>query len=150
MTIKKVSIEDLGKVVTLFDLYRQFYNQKSDVHSAEKFLSERIRNNESIIFLATEETGNLAIGFVQLYPLFSSVGMKPVWLLNDLYVHSDYRKQGVAEALIKISAEFAKKTNSSGIILETQISNVNAQKLYDKLGFKRDEEHYYYSLELEN
>jgi len=66
--------------------------------------------------------------------------------LNDLYVREDYRKQGTAEALIERVISHAVETNAKGLALETQISNVSAQKLYDKTGFKRDEEHYNYYL----
>ena len=84
------------------------------------------------------------MGFVQLYPSFSSVSMKRIWILNDLFVHEDYRKQGVAEALIERSKELAEETGAISIILETQSSNINAQKLYDKTGFEKDTESYFY------
>jgi ribosomal protein S18 acetylase RimI-like enzyme len=148
VVIKKTSIEDLEMVSHLFDLYRIFYEQTSDIEAAKKFLSERIKNNESIIYLALDEKKNSGMGFVQLYPSFSSVRMKRMWILNDLFVHTNYRKQGVAEALILKSKELAIETKAKHIILETHSSNINAQKLYDKLGFKRDDEHYYYYLEV--
>ncbi|MEO8209706.1 MAG: GNAT family N-acetyltransferase, partial [bacterium] len=115
---------------------------------AKKFLSERINNNESVIFIAMDEEKNKGMGFVQLYPSFSSVSMKRIWILNDLFVHENYRKQGVAEALINESKTYSLKTNSKGIILETHSTNMNAQRLYDKIGFKKDEEYYRYYLEV--
>ena len=147
MKIKKATIEDLDSIVTLFDLYRQFYEQPSDPEAAKIFLSDRIKNSESVIFLAEDESNNKAMGFVQLYPVFTSVGMKRIWLLNDLFVHPDHRKKGVAEALMEKSREFAVETNAKGIILETQKTNSRAQNLYDKLGYKRDKEHFYFYLE---
>ncbi len=149
MILNKASLKDLDLIAPLFDLYRQFYKQSSDLQSAKEFLSGRIANNESVIFWALDEDNIEGMGFVQLYPLFSSVGMKRLWLLNDLYVHEDYRKMGVGEALMKRSGEFAVETNAKGIILETQKTNSQAQNLYDKLGYKRDKEHYYFYLETE-
>lgn len=144
MNIKFAGIEDLKHVVPLFDLYRQFYEQKSDLPGAEKFLKDRILNDESVIILALDEQKNLGMGFVQLYPVFSSVSMRRVWILNDLYVDSFYRRQGVAEALIKKTKEFAHGDHAKGIQLETQSSNVQARRLYDKTGFVKDDDHFYY------
>jgi len=148
MKIKKAAIEDLETAAKLFDLYRQFYKQPSDIVSAKKFLSERIGKNESVIFIATEEVENTGMGFVQLYPSFSSVSMERILILNDLFVHEDHRKQGIAEALINESKKYSLKTNSKGIILETHSTNMNAQRLYDKIGFKKDDEHFRYYLEV--
>jgi len=148
MKIKKVSIEDLELVAPLFDLYRQFYEQPPDLASSVNFLSQRISNNESVIFLACDEKTDAALGFVQLYPSFSSVSMKKIWILNDLYIHSDYRRKGIAEELIYRVKSFASETNAKGVILETHDGNSEAQNLYDKTGFVKDEEHFYYYMEV--
>lgn len=148
MIIKKATIKDIEITATLFDFYRQFYEQPSDLYSAKKFLSERIKKKESVIFLAIDEGNNSGMGFVQLYPAFSSVSMKRIWILNDLFVQENYRSQGVAKALIYKSGDFAAETNAKGIILETHNTNTNAQKLYDKTGFKKDNEHYYFYMEV--
>jgi len=145
MKIIKASLNELEFISILFDLYRQFYEQQTDIESAKTFLSERINNNESMIFLAIDNK-KTGMGFVQLYPSFSSVSMKKTWILNDLFVHEHFRKQGVAEALIERAISHAVETNAKGLALETHISNVSAQKLYDKKGFKRDKDHYYYYL----
>ncbi len=148
MKIKKAEIEDTEMASALFDLYRQFYKQEPDLNSAKKFLSDRIKNNESVIFLAVDEENNSAMGFTQLYPSFSSVSMKRIWILNDLFGAAGYRKQGVAEALIEKSMELSRNSDSKGIVLQTHNSNVTAQKLYDKTGFKKDDEYYSYYIEV--
>lgn len=148
MKILKASLEDLEIVTPLFDLYRQFYGQETDINSANEFLSDRIRNNESVIFLAIDEKNIKGMGFVQLYPAFSSVSMKRIWILNDLFIHEDFRRKGIAEELINIAKSFARETNAKGLILETHITNSEAQNLYAKTGFQRDTEHYYYFYEV--
>ena len=149
MILNKATIKDLDLITPLFDLYRQFYKQSSDPDSAKEFLCSRIENNESVIFWALDEDNISGMGFVQLYPIFSSVGMKRLWLLNDLFVHTDYRKMGVGEALMEKARELATETKAKGIILETEKTNAQAQNLYDKLGYKRDKDHYYFYLESE-
>jgi len=146
MKIMKATVKHIDMASALFDLYRQFYEQISDIEQAKKFLEERMKKNESEIFLATDDEEITGMGFVQMYPAFSSVGLKKIWILNDLFVHKNFRKQGVAEALIKKCSELAKETEAKGIVLETAISNSEAQKLYDKTGFEKDSEHYYYFL----
>lgn len=146
MKIFKAETVDLQTASFLFDMYRQFYKQKSDIDSAKLFLSERILKNESVIFLAANEQTNEGMGFVQLYPSFSSVSLKKIWILNDLFVHENYRRKGVAEALIEKSRLLCIETDAKGLILETDKSNASAQRLYDKTGFKRDKDHFYYIL----
>lgn len=148
MRIIRAKEEDLSIAAELFDLYRQFYEQESDPIGAENFLLDRIRNNESVIFLAMDEKKNAGMGFVQLYPSFSSVSMKRIWILNDLYIHPDYRRKGVAEELINKTKSFAAETNAKGIILETHSENIEAQGLYDKTDFKRSDDVYYYNFQI--
>jgi len=135
MTIHRTTIDDLKPLSHLFDQYRIFYKQKSNLVAAESFIQERLSLNESVIFIAKID-GEYA-GFTQLYPSFTSVGMKRIWILNDLYVHKDFRKKGIGEALIKHTFEYARKTGRIKVILETGNDNIQAQKLYEKIGFER-------------
>src|SRR5690606_11840106 len=128
----------------LFDLYRQFYKATSDIEASRQFIFDRLSKNESVIFLAIEN--EKGIGFVQLYPLFASVALKSLWLLNDLYVDESARKLGIGEALIHTAENFAKETNARGLFLRTATDNLLAQKLYEKCGWVSDEQFYRYDL----
>ncbi len=70
-------LEDVKGVSELFNLYRMFYKQEKNLSLASDFIFERIRNSESIIFVAQIEAGDY-LGFTQLYPIFSSVSAKKV------------------------------------------------------------------------
>ncbi|MDI2586667.1 GNAT family N-acetyltransferase [Psychrobacillus sp. NEAU-3TGS] len=142
MNIHQATSNDLDSLVELFDLYRQFYKQASDLKGAREFLEERLIKNESVIFLAFDE-GN-PVGFTQLFPSFSSVSMKRSWVLNDLYVKETARRKGVAEKLIRRAIAFAEESEAKGILLETAADNVNAQKLYEKIGFIKESTYFYY------
>ena len=142
--IRKATIEDLKFVVELFDKYRVFYEKESDKHRAEEFISERLKLDDSKIFVAETENKKL-VGFVQLYPIFSSTRMKRLWLLNDLFVDIEHRGKGLSKMLIKKSKELCKQTYACGLILETAKSNIAGNKLYPKVGFELDNEHNYYS-----
>lgn len=142
MRIQKATVNELDSLTELFDLYRLFYGQESNLEDARAFLKERLVSEESVVFIAYDT--NNPIGFVQLYPSFSSVSMKRSWVLNDLYVKEDARKKGFAEMLIKKAIEFAEETGAKGVLLETAKENVSAQSLYEKVGFIRESTCFYY------
>lgn len=133
--IKQASINNIDVVTTLFDAYRVFYKQESNLKAAKVFLTERFINNDSIIYIAC--INNEAVGFTQLYPLFSSVSMQAMLLLNDLYVDSNHRNKGIGEALINKAKAYCKAHNLKGLGIQTAYDNP-AQNLYQRLGFVRD------------
>jgi ribosomal protein S18 acetylase RimI-like enzyme len=147
MEVFLASIEHLESLSILFARYRVFYKQTSDIEAAKKFLQERFKNNDSVVFAAkdNEET----IGFTQLYPSFSSVSMKRIWILNDLYVEESYRRKGVAKLLMSAAEKYARESGAVRIVLATQVSNTNAQKLYEARDYTKDEEFYHYALRLQ-
>lgn len=147
VNILKATITDLNDVAVLFNNYRIFYGQSSDLEGAKAFIKERMEQNESTIFLAKSNDG-LPAGFVQLYPIFSSVGMKRKWLLNDLFVAEEYRRHGVGKSLMTQAKEFAVETNTAGILLETSKDNVKAQALYESAGYEKEDTVYFYNLSL--
>jgi GNAT superfamily N-acetyltransferase len=144
MKIKKANIQDLENLVKLFDAYRVFYELPSDLDNSRRFLSERISKFDSEIFVAEYETNQL-VGFVQLYPLFSSTRMKRLWLLNDLYVMPEHRGKGISKELMERCKSLARESNACGLMLETAKSNRIGNQLYPSCGFVLDQDHHYYS-----
>lgn len=106
-------------------------------------MKERILNNESQIFVSFDDTGVMT-GFVQIYPIFSSTRMKRLWILNDLFVHHDFRGKGISKALIDKAKELCVSSNSCGMILETAKSNLIGNALYPSTSFELDKDHNYY------
>ncbi|MCU0352828.1 MAG: GNAT family N-acetyltransferase [Cytophagales bacterium] len=145
---RKATLEDLDQLAVLFDNYRVFYEKKSDLGGARQFLSDRMRNGESEIFVSetVSETNEAVLaGFVQLYPVFSSTRMQRLWLLNDLFVAENYRGKGISVELINRAKELSEQTNAAGLILETAKTNSVGNSLYPSVGFVLDTEHNYYS-----
>ena len=145
-TIRPATIADLDAVAPLFDAYRQFYGQRADAARARTFIGDRLRHGDAVILLAQHD-GAVA-GFTQLYPLFSSVRTGRVWQLNDLYVASPARRQGVGRALLAAARDHAVASGALGLQLETQRSNLAAQRLYAALGWRRDDSNHVYTLTL--
>ncbi|MCZ6640816.1 MAG: GNAT family N-acetyltransferase, partial [Gammaproteobacteria bacterium] len=77
MNIKRATLADLQEVSRLFDLYRQFYEQPADLDKARDYIEARLTNDESIVYLATDDEGT-GLGFTQLYATFCSVAAAPI------------------------------------------------------------------------
>ena len=147
MNMRKAELMDLNHLAELFDQYRVFYKKKSDLESARLFLKTRIEKKESEIFLAFNDAGKMT-GFTQLYPSFSSTRLKRFWILNDLFVHQDFRRQGYSIALIEKAKDLCRNSGACGMLLETGKDNVEGNKLYPKTGFQLDKDHNFYEWEV--
>lgn len=134
-TIIQATKEHISVLIPLLDKYRTFYNQNSDERAARRFLENRMKNKDSVIFLAFYDSS--PAGFTQLYSSFSSVSLKPIFILNDLYVYSEFRNKGIGKVLLKNAKEYCLLQEYKGLALETGINNP-AQKLYERLGWRRN------------
>jgi GNAT superfamily N-acetyltransferase len=144
--IRRTGPGDVDAVAALFDGYRLFYGQTSDPDGARRFIGNRLAAADSTILLA-EADGN-AIGFAQLYPSFSSVGMARIWVLNDLFVTPAHRGIGAGRALLEAAAAFGRESGARRLTLSTQVTNATAQAAYEASGWVRDSEFYVYNLQL--
>lgn len=140
--IKKASLEDLDELAELFDQYRVFYRQESNVERGKAFLKERLLNHESDIFVAVAD--EKAVGFTQLYKLFHYTKLQKQWLLSDLFVTPAYRGRGLSVALIDRSKQWCDETGACGLMLETEKTNGIGNQLYPRCGFEYDGLHNYY------
>lgn len=147
MLIEQVSISDIPDLVPLFDGYIRFYKGNSDPVKFKAYLSERISRGEAIVFIARLDDDK-AVGFTLLYPTFSSVSQARIYVLNDLFVHPEYRKKGIAKDLMRAASEFGRTQGAVRLHLETQEENKKAQRLYETTGWKKEIGYYHYNLEL--
>ncbi|MGD9854165.1 MAG: N-acetyltransferase family protein [Planctomycetaceae bacterium] len=144
--ILRATSAHIDALVPLFDAYRQFYGQSPDESGSRPFLAQRMQRHQSAIFLALQDSRGC--GFTQLYPAFSSVAMRPIWILNDLFVAEDARRQGVAKQLMQTAVEFARSNGAKRLVLATGLSNHAAQALYEAIGWTRDDAFVHYQLEM--
>jgi len=147
ITIKKPDALDIDNLAILFDKYRMFYGQPSDFDLAFNFIESRIVNEESLILVALQTSGKM-LGFIQMYPSFSSVLAEKIWIVNDIYVDQDFRNQGVAIDLLNRAKAHALISGARKLTLNSLKKNVEAQGLYKKIGFDIDADHEIYSLYL--
>lgn len=140
-TIRRAGPQDLDALAVLFDGYRGFYGQPSDIPRARDWLRTRLRLGESMVLVAA--SGDDLLGFTQLYPMYSSVRTARTWILNDLFVAEGARRRGVARTLLDAAAQFAREDGAAGISLETTRDNAPARALYRAAGWHEDETQWY-------
>lgn len=142
----RASAADLDRLVPLFEAYRQFYHKPRAGAAARRYLAQRLRQGESVVFLA--QLGGASVGFVQLYPGFSSLSLARAWVLNDLYVAPEARRHGAARLLMEAARRHGVRTGAVRIELATAKTNRAARALYDALGYEQDDEFDFLSLSL--
>ena len=145
--IQRASAGAIDAVAPLFDDYRQFYGLASDLPAAGEYLAERLEKDQSVLLIAVLPEGDV-IGFTQLYPTFSSLSMTRALVLYDLYVAPAARRMGVGRALLEAVRLYAIESGAVYIRLETAVDNLPAQRLYESLGYSRDEAFYTYYLQI--
>ena len=146
-TVDLATLADAGRVAPLFDAYRQFYGLPSDLTLCRQYLAERLARDESVVLLAADADGT-TLGFVQMYPTFSSLRAARVFVLYDLFVDPAARQRGLGRRLMEAAAEEARRRGAVSLVLSTAKTNHPAQRLYESLGWLRDEEFYEYNLKL--
>ena len=134
--IRRALVSDVQQLTGLVEQYRGFYTQEPN-STTQKFLHDRLSMNESIVFVAEE--GDQLVGFTQCYPSFSTVALAEIWLLNDVFVHPDFRRRHIAEQLMTETEEAAKSAGAARIWLRTAHLNAPAQALYEGRGWVQDE-----------
>jgi GNAT superfamily N-acetyltransferase len=145
--IQRATSHELSDLVPLFAGYLAFYGKPAEPTRIATFLGERLRGGQSVVFLAYR--GDSAVGFVQLYPVFSSLALAPAWLLNDLFVAPQARGAGIAQRLMEAARGLAEDTGASELQLQTARDNLPAQRLYERLGYRRDDVFLVYGLDLQ-
>lgn len=145
--VERATAADVDRVAPLFDAYRQFYGLPSDLRLCRQFLAERLGRDESVVLLASDP-GGAALGFVQMYPTFSSLRAARTFVLYDLFVDPAARERGVGRRLMQAAAEEGRRRGAVSLVLSTAKANDRAQRLYESLGWVREEEFYEYHLRL--
>ena len=147
LSIREALSGDLPELGKLFDEYRQFYKLPGDVQKATEYLGVRLAARDSVLLVAADAPAQL-LGFTQLYPTWCSLLAGPVYVLYDLYVSPHARRSGVGRALLRAAADRAKHDGKLRVTLSTARTNIQAQALYESLGWERDNEFYVYNLSL--
>lgn len=145
--VRRIGSDEAAVAAPLFAAYLEFYGRDHDVAAAHAWLEARLSRDEAVVLVAVPPDGE-PVGFTQLYPGFSSVGLRPAWVLNDLYVAEQARGQGVAERLLSAAGQLAREAGCATLSLETKRDNQTAQRLYRRLGWVEESDYLTFTLEL--
>lgn len=137
MTIARASVADVAAIAPLFDAYRAFFTGGNRLDESRRFLEERLARDESVVFVACD--AERTVGFIALYPLWSSWYCRRIWFLSDLYVKEDARKRGVGRSLVERVIEHARETKAVSVMVELPRREPHLEEFYRRLGFGRDE-----------
>jgi ribosomal protein S18 acetylase RimI-like enzyme len=147
MKVIKCCEKRLHDTAKLFNSYRIFYKQESDIDACYKFLKNNLDNNRSIIFLVIDHNDQ-TVAFSQLYQSFCSVEMKPICYLYDLYVDKESRGRNYSKFLMNYIIDYFKSIDVKRLTLDTAMTNTIAQNLYESIGYKKETEFITYNYTL--
>ena len=94
---------------------------------SENSIASELENKLAFWLVATEE--DRVAGYIGSQTVMDETDMM------NVAVHPDFRRKGIAEALVKDLVENLKKMGSHCLTLEVRASNTPAITLYEKLGF---------------
>lgn len=140
MRIVQATLEHLDLLTPLFIKYREFYGELPFPDSSRKFLETRLKRKESVIYLALADDEDKLLGYCQLFPSYSSLSLKRVWILNDIFVAEDARRMLVADRLLQTAKQMARDSKAVRIRAATLKGNDTARRLYESIGFREDDQ----------
>ena len=94
---------------------------------SERSIASELENKLAFWLVALE--GDMVVGYIGSQTVMDETDMM------NVAVHPDYRRRGVAEALVNGLVAYLQKTGSRCLTLEVRASNAPAIALYGKLGF---------------
>lgn len=121
MIIRRMKPEDAKEVAVIEkEVFSLPWSEKSFEDAVLK---------ESNIYVVAEEDG-VIVGYAGAWGVFGEAD------ITNVCVRMDYRRQGIAEQLLRFLIEEGKKDNVAIFFLEVRESNAGAIALYEKLGFQ--------------
>jgi GNAT superfamily N-acetyltransferase len=144
-----VTEEDLPELLPLMRGYCDFY--EVDPSDEELLAMSRALiadpDREGTQLIARDEEGR-ATGFATIFWTWTTLSASRIGVMNDLFVAEGGRGSGVADALIAACAERCREHGASSLDWTTAQDNNRAQRVYDRIGAKRDEGWVEYSLDV--
>jgi GNAT superfamily N-acetyltransferase len=147
--ITTVAEADLLELLPLMRGYCDFYEvDPSDddlLAMSRALIADPDREGTQLI--ARDEEGR-ASGFATIFWTWTTLSAARIGVMNDLFVTERARGTGVAEALIAACAERCRGYGAVSLDWTTARDNHRAQRLYERVGAKRDERWVDYSLDV--
>jgi GNAT superfamily N-acetyltransferase len=134
--VRPLTAADVAPFAPLFGAHLDFYGVARSPAAETRFLEARLSATDSI-GLGAFVDGKM-VSFALCNHICNSLRLAPTWILHDLLVSPEHRRQGIAEALIEAVHTRAKTAGACEVALSTAHHNKTAQALYGKLGYAMD------------
>ena len=135
------NIEDIKEITELSVLlYCGDYSEKHEYDELFDSNKEDLLNSKMAFFLAFDD--KKAIGFSHVYIRHEYVNgteSSPVGYLEGIYVTPDYRRQGIAQSLLKMCEEWSKERGCPEFASDCLLENKYSLAFHLKMGFKETE-----------
>jgi len=118
----------------LFDHYRVHYGWPAAAGNAAVWLGQQLGLGRLMAWTVSVD-GALA-GIVTVAPMPASLALGTAWLVRDLFVAPDFRRRGLARALLEHVINEASAAGAIRVSLQTEVDNAPALALYRSLGFE--------------
>jgi GNAT superfamily N-acetyltransferase len=137
--VEPVSPQQMEALLPMIAAYQAFYEVDDiDGERNRAFFSRFLAPSDDGLLLGAWR-GERLVGYACLYWHFTSLVPAETVLLNDLYVETSARGEGVGRALIEASARVARERGAHHLEWATAPDNEAAQRLYDRTGAERSE-----------
>lgn len=134
--IKKENIEYIDEIDRMFKLFMKeesIYDNNEKVLEKYGSFAKDIEKDNVVIFAACEE--NSVKGFVYGYIKDSKRMVNKIMHIGYIYVENNSRKRGIATKLLERISCYANEKNIHIIEVNVFNDNLEANLLYEKLGF---------------
>ena len=132
MKIFKAEQWNIEVLAPLFEAYRLANGMSENPDRTLTFLTNRMRFNESMFFIAVNENAQ-AIGFVQLYPRLSSLQLQRYWQLTEIFSKEDKHQADIYAEISSKAKVFVRYTQYNLLVAEFSLAQ---QNILEREGFK--------------
>ena len=101
------------------------------------FLRSQLKEKNAIVFVA--ERAGAVVGYVYagLEPASWKELREPAGFIHDVAVEDSSRRSGIASSLVEAAMEWLRNHGAPRVVLWTAENNPAAQRLFNRLGFRR-------------
>lgn len=113
----------------------QIYRVNSLASNSRETLENQLNSQACQVLVA--KLDDKIIGTATIYFIEVAARGRPYAFLEGLVIHEDHRGNGHGTAFFKECVEIAKKKSCYKMLFTSGLDRENAQKFYEKLGFKK-------------
>jgi ribosomal protein S18 acetylase RimI-like enzyme len=103
----------------------------------EWFLRTQLTEDDAVVLVAEKDRAVVGYVFAALEPMSWKELREACGVIHDIAVDEVGRRSGVATALMDAAIEWLRSRGAPRVVLGTAERNAAAQRLFEKLGFRR-------------